>query len=73
MRAKTLIIGAALAAGVVAGGSAIANAEEVYENNYNTYEACDADGKNTVVHPDWKWYECRQATDGSWNLIFSTN
>ncbi|GAB4584203.1 hypothetical protein [Nocardia sp. IFM 10818] len=68
MKFKTVLAAGALALGVVASGSAIANADEVYYGNYGTLAACEADGANGPAHPDWTNYQCREAVDGTWNL-----
>lgn len=68
MKIKTILAGSALALGVVATGSALAHADEVFYGNYGTQAACNADGANGPAHPDWTTFQCRQAVDGSWNL-----
>lgn len=66
---KNLLVGAALAAGVVAAGSGIANAyDQVFVGNYGTLAGCEAEGSNIGAHPDWSQYRCDQVGPESFDL-----
>lgn len=73
MKISTLLAAVALSAGLVAGGSAVANAETIYVGTYGTEAACRADGSNAPAHPDWTWWECQQTPTGEWDLYYSSN
>ncbi|MEV6771489.1 hypothetical protein AB0N05_22980 [Nocardia sp. NPDC051030] len=72
---KTVLAAGTLALAVVAGGTAIASAEEAQvEGNYSTLAACQADGPNVQVNRDnnsWTTWDCRQGNDGLFYLFLS--
>ncbi|UGT41864.1 hypothetical protein LTV02_00060 [Nocardia yamanashiensis] len=68
MKFKSLLIGSAIAAGLTAGGAAVAHADEIFYGNYRSLAACQADGKNTAAHPGWTAFDCRKGIDDTWNL-----
>lgn len=71
MRIKTIVFGGLLAAGIVAGGTAVANAG--YEGTYGSQAACVGAGQASVDSPytPWTYWSCEQDAWGDWDLYLS--
>ncbi|WP_067703984.1 hypothetical protein [Nocardia jejuensis] len=72
MRIKTIVAAGLLAAGVVAGGQAIASAD-VYEGTYYSRAACSGAGQAIVdsAYTPYYYWQCEQDYSGNWDLYLS--
>ncbi|MFI6867375.1 hypothetical protein [Nocardia sp. NPDC050406] len=68
MKIKSVLVGAALAAGVVAGSGVASAYDQVYVGNYGTLAGCQAEGSNIAAHPDWTEYRCDEIGPESFDL-----
>ncbi|UGT44932.1 hypothetical protein LTV02_16685 [Nocardia yamanashiensis] len=72
MRIKTIVGAGLLAAGIVAGSSAVANAA-VYYGTYNTKAQCTSFGQAIVDLPNAKYHNwtCKMDWNYDWDLYLS--
>lgn len=72
MRIKTIAAAGLLAAGIVAGGTAIAHAD-VYEGTYYARSGCESAGQNYAANPSsgYTRWTCQRNDQGNWDLMLS--
>ncbi|MBF6134293.1 hypothetical protein IU501_14950 [Nocardia otitidiscaviarum] len=71
MRIKSIVLGGLLAAGIVAGGAAVAHAD--YEGTYYTKDGCMSAGQAIVdsAYTPYYYWSCEQDAWGNWDLYLS--